>query len=209
MSGKNGSFRIGDLVTRGDKRGQVIGGAKGSWTVAFYDDKGKLGSPEAGIADAHLKAAGYQARMSNSGVGPLVEVAINAVVYAVIQKFRKSSQTFGPRFMSFALADAIYELVAKHFVEGWVPFLRPDALLRADDNGFFTSGDFKDAAKAIPIVIIQELASMVLPRQPKMFTHILKNAIDAYAAVAVGNIAGRFASGQMATTEGASPLYRW
>ena len=96
MSG-TASIGVGDIITRGGQRGQIIGGKKGSWTVAMFDDKGKLGSPSSGVADAELTRAGYKAFMSVSGIGPVLETALNSLVYAVIQKVRKSSSTFGPR----------------------------------------------------------------------------------------------------------------
>ena len=204
-SGSRGGLAVGDIVLKDKKRAQIIGGKKGSWTIATYDD-GKLGSPESGVADALLKSAGYRAHASQSGIAPVIEVAINATLYAIIQKFRKSDRTFGPRFMSFAISDAIYELLAKYYVEQYVPFLRPAALLKP--AGFFSNGDFMDGLKFIPIVIIQEIVHLF--NKQKAFQHLLKNSIDAFSAIVVGNVIGRGVSSKMTKEEGATEVpYRW
>ena len=205
-SGSRGGLAVGDIVLKEKKRAQIIGGKKGAWTIATYDDDGKLGSPESGVADALLKSAGYRAHASQSGIAPVIEVAINATLYAIIQKFRKSDRTFGPRFMSFAISDAIYELLAKYYVEQYVPFLRPAALLKP--AGFFSNGDFMDGLKFIPIVIIQEIVHLF--NKHKAFQHLLKNSIDAFSAIVVGNVVGRGVSAKMTKKEGATEVpYRW
>ena len=205
-SGSRGGLAVGDIVLKDKKRAQIIGGKKGAWTIASYDDDGKLGRPESGVADALLKSAGYRAHASQSGIAPVIEVAINATLYAIIQKFRKSDRTFGPRFMSFAISDAIYELLAKYYVEQYVPFLRPAALLKP--AGFFSNGDFMDGLKFIPIVIIQEIVHLF--NKQKAFQHLLKNSIDAFSAIVVGNVIGRGVSSKMTKEEGATEVpYRW
>ena len=41
-SGSRGGLAVGDIVLKDKKRAQIIGGKKGSWTIASYDDDGKL-----------------------------------------------------------------------------------------------------------------------------------------------------------------------
>ena len=69
-------------------------------------------------------------------------------------------------------------------------------------------GDFMDGLKAVPIVLIQEIVMKFMYKQ-KAFSHLLKNSVDAFSAIVVGNIAGRFAGSQIAAVPGATPVYRW
>ena len=87
-------FRIGDIIKQGESFGQITGGAKGSWTVKLYNDKGVLGAATTGVADADLTRAGYSKWMSKSGIDTAMEVAWNGIIYSIIQKFRKSNPTF-------------------------------------------------------------------------------------------------------------------
>ena len=212
MSGTEATLGVGDYIVRGDARGQIVGGnAKDGFSVAMFDKEGKLGAPESGVAATDLKNAGYRAYMSSSGLGPAYEVAINSVVYAVISKMRKSTTTFGPRFMSFMISDAIYEFGGKYFLEQYVPMLRPESLAKADATGWFSQGDFRDGLKAIPIILIQEIVQKFMYRQ-KAFVHAMKNAVDAYASIVAGNISGRVITASTKALPGANdqaPVYRW
>ena len=205
-SGERG-FRIGDIIQKGESHGQITGGAKGAWTIKLYNDKGVLGSAETGVADSALKAAGYQKYMSKTGVGSAMEVAWNGIIYAIIQKVRKSNPTFGPRFYSFVMSDAAYELFLKYFIENMVPFFRPEAVAAEETGWFPAQGDLQDAVKSIPIALLQELALKMIYRR-KLFSHFLKNLIDAFIAITGGNYSGRLFSTSFASITGAD-VYRW
>ena len=201
------AFRIGDIIQRGENYGKITGGAKGAWTVKMYDSKGVLGAAETGVADSELKRGGYTKFMSKTGANSAMEVAWNGIIYAIIQKIRKSNHTFGPRFYSFLISEASYELFLKYFVENMIPFFRPEAVAAAESNWFPAQGDFQDAVKTIPIVLVQELALKMVYRR-KFFSHFLKNLIDAFIAIAAGNYGGRLFSTSFASVTGAD-VYRW
>ena len=210
MSGSGAAeFRVGDIIQQGDNYGQITGGAKGAWTIKIYNDKGVLGTASTGVPDAELKRGGYQKFMSKSGVGAAMEVAWNSIIYAIIQKVRKSNPTFGPRFYSFVMSDAAYELFLKYFIENAIPFFRPEAVAAAASGWFPTQGDLQDAVKSIPIALLQEVALKMVYRR-KLFSHFLKNLIDAFIAITGGNYSGRLVSTSMAGITGSSSdVYRW
>jgi hypothetical protein len=200
-------FRIGDLIQRGENYGQITGGAKGAWTIKIYNDKGVLGSASTGVADSELKRGGYKKFMSKNGITSVMEVAWNAIIYAIIQKVRKSNPTFGPRFYSFVMSDAAYELFLKYFIENMVPFFRPEAVAAEETGWFPAQGDLQDAVKSIPIALLQELALKMIYRR-KLFSHFLKNLIDAFIAITGGNYSGRLFTTSFASITGAD-VYRW
>ena len=76
----------------------------------------------------------------------------------------------------------------------------------------FEKGDLQDALKAIPIVLVQQLIGKAW-KNKKFSNKLFKHTLDAYIAVAVGNMGGRLfsrGSGQIRGVAGKDPkLYNW
>lgn len=192
-SGKGGSgsgskeFRIGDYVREkgGDKRrGRIVGGDASAFQV---DIKGE---------DAPVSLAASALDRSNSTFGnfggQIKEVLLNSVLFAGIQGIRKSDTFGGQRSINFLISDALYELLLKGFVEGALPMIRPDSVVKKEDREkFFASSDFMNGvAKAIPIVAVMQAYGSVMQKHG-FSQNIGRNILDAAVACSVSNVIDR------------------
>ena len=76
----------------------------------------------------------------------------------------------------------------------------------------FERGDFQDALKAVPIVLLQQIIGKMWKN--KKFSHrLFKHALDAYISIAAGNVAGRLISRGSGTVRDIADkdakLYNW
>ena len=83
---------------------------------------------------------------------------------------------------------------------------RPDPV--AASGGWFELGDLQDALKAVPIVILQQIIQKLWKRK-SMGHRILKNTLDAYISVALGNVVGRGVTKMTGGRTGGSINYKW
>ena len=125
------------------------------------------------------------------------EIIGDALFYSIIEKFISKKPAFGTDTQTFMIADTIYNLLQptlmKFYPEGWQN-------LKSSDTGYLQSVDFKDAAHAVEIVIIQQLVGKFWKRTN--FTHgLLRHVATAYASVALNNIGGRMIHQKWSGTE--------
>ena len=163
---------------------QITGGEKDAWEITKTDDDTQTKEGEA-AADDTLVHAGIGRYLGAHGMQTAEEIAYNAVVYSVVQKLRKNV-FFGHQTVDFIIADAIYELVGKYFVDSMIPFAMPSSVAVGYGIGI---GEFQDGIlKSIPIVLIQQLVQKFM-RKSKMGHRLMHNFIDAAAACSIANVA--------------------
>ena len=134
-----------------------------------------------------LLHAGIGRFLGAHGIQTVEEIAYNAVVYSVVQKFQKNG-FFGHNTIDFVISDAIYELVGKYFVDSMIPFAMPSSVAMGYGLGV---AEFQDGIlKSIPIVLIQQIVQKVM-RKSKMTHRFMHNLLDAAAACTMANIAQR------------------
>jgi len=212
MSGSGSAIRVGDYVrleVSGEPRkGEIesVNKDKSQWTVRLFKKDGSREDTATEYATAELKRAGMMTFASKDGMSQVIEVALNSLVHGTIQKIR-SGPTFGDPFMTFVAADLIYEIFGKQLVDQFIPkIFRPDPVAAA--GGFFELGDLQDALKAIPIVILQQIVQKLWKRK-SMSHRLLKNVLDAYISVALGNVVGRGVTKMTGGRTGGSINYKW
>ena len=163
---------------------QITGGEKDAWKITGVDDATSAEESES-LKDDKLVHAGFGKYLGAHGMQTAEEIAYNAVVYSVIQKFRKNG-FFGHNTIDFMIADAVYELAGKYFIDTMVPFAMPPAVKIDYGIGI---GAFQDGIiKSIPIVLIQQLVQKFM-RKSKMGHRLMHNFIDAAAACSIANVA--------------------
>ena len=122
------------------------------------------------------------------------ELGGNALFYSIIQKIR-SNPTFGKRFFSFVGSDATYQLLLRHWVDHFIPFMRPASI---QNSLGIRVADIQDSLKAIPVTILQQIACKVFYGSP-LTAHLGKNLIDSFAAYTASNVAMRNLSAGVAS----------
>ena len=186
ISSSDKDIRIGDYVKEkaGKKRsGRVESGDKSAgWSVLIKGEKAPVP-----LTDDEVE----KSRNTFSDFGRnLKEVLLNSVAFASIQGIRKSDSFMGQRSVNFMISDALYEFLARGFVEDMIPFVRPDSTTGDDIKAWFSSKDFKNAAKAIPIVILMQLYGKMVHKHA-LGHNAGKNILDSFIAVAVANVVDR------------------
>ena len=80
------TFQKGDRVnvTALNEVGRIVGGENDKWQVRIDD------GPSSTYTNKELSEPSLQKNMSDGGMDNIMEVGANAVVYAIVQKIRKS-----------------------------------------------------------------------------------------------------------------------
>lgn len=209
-------FRIGqfvNLVTKtssgGEDRtlGRISAGSADSWTFQPVDDKFKdTSSASVGVKDENIEAAGLRKFASRTGTDQVVEVLFNTAVYGGGQSLIRKHKFLGPETTSFMVSDFLYEFVAKYYVQNMIPMIIPDAI-EADKNSWLQMGDLQDAAKALPIVAIQQIYCKIMHKH-KVSHRLLHRLIDAFGSITAANFLGRNLTDQM-TAKKDKKNYNW
>ena len=205
-------FGVGDHVSWTDKSdkkvktGVVTATPSGAnVTVQPLDKDFKdEGSPE-NIPKTDLSRAGIGKFMSRTGTDQATEIAVNTAFYSAIQALFRKHKAFGHETLSFLTADALYELLVKYYVTDMVAMMVPKAA--KDGGGWLEVGDAHDAAaKTIPIVVIQQIVCKFAYKH-RFGSGLLKQAVDSFAAITLGNVAGRNITRKSEDNKGKD--YRW
>ena len=207
------TFRPGDFVRYKDGDETVIakvvgessGKDKTKLSVQPLDKKFKPeGSPQ-DKAISDLSRAGVGNYLSRTGGDQAIEIAVNTAFYSAVQALFRKHKAFGHETMSFLASDALYELLVKYYLTDFVSMLVPTPV--ASGGGWFEMGDAHDAAaKTIPVVIIQQIVCKFAYRH-KFGAGLLRQAVDSFAAISLGNICGRNITRR--SDEGKSVPYNW
>ena len=206
-------FKVGDFVSYKEgsetKIGKVEGAAKGGektkLSVTEVDKEFKVTGSATDRDIKDLSRAGVGNYLSRTGKSQAVEIAVNTATYSAIQALFRKHKAFGHETMSFLASDALYELLVKYYAEDMVSMLVPKAA--ANGGGWFEMGDAHDAAaKTIPIVIIQQIVCKFAYRH-KFGAGLLKQAVDSFAAITLGNLMGRNITRR--SDEGKTVPYNW
>ena len=122
-----------------------------------------------------------------------LEIAWNTAHIAAIEKFYNKGKAFGQNTISFAIADAIWEIGGRQYLQPWLEtILNMPAPVEAED-AFIQMADFTDAMKALPICLVQKSYDKIRGRSfSKGFFRAL---VMDYIAVLAGNVTGRFVGG--------------
>ena len=122
-----------------------------------------------------------------------LEIAWNTAHIAAIEKFYNKGKAFGQNTVSFAIADTIWEIGGRQYLQPWLEtVLNMPAPAEAEDK-FVQMADFTDAMKALPICLVQKTYDKIRGRSfSKGFFRAL---VMDYIAVLAGNVSGRFAGG--------------
>ena len=181
---KTASFQPGDITVDKQNKTSVIksGNDKDGYTVV---QDGKDTQKQA--ADLTL----VREAMDWSHIA--LEVTGNALHHGILQKIQKRGW-FGPRTRAFAISDVVYETLGKSFFEPWFSDLIGMEAPRYAEDSFVQAADFKDALKAVPIALIQALVQKVMYKQG-LSSNLVRNAVEAYIAIAVANIDVRMIRG--------------
>ena len=186
-------FKIGQyVILKADKDKddvdvyQISEGKKDAWKLTKADDDAQAQLPTT-RKDEDILHSGLGNYLSAHGMQTVEEIAYNGVIYACIQKFRKSS-FFGAQTIDFVISDIIYELVGKYFVDSQLGFAMPAPVALGYGIGM---GEFQDGLlKTIPIVVIQQIVQKVMHKS-KMSHRFMKNLVDCAVACTVANVAQR------------------
>ena len=205
-------FKVGDYVSwtsKSDnkpKEGYVTATPPGSdVTVQPVDKDSKDAGSTQNIAKTDLSRSGVAKFISRTGTDQATEIAINTAFYSCLQALLRKHKAFGHETLSFLAADALYELLVKYYVTDMVAMMVPSA---AKDGGTWIEiGDAHDAVgKTIPIVLIQQLVCKFAYKH-RFGSGLLKQAVDCFGAITLGNVAGRNITRKSEKNKGAD--YRW
>ena len=183
---KNMTYEVGQVVeTLGGEIVTILGP---SAQAGYYNVENAAGEKES-VALTEIKGVytpSASTRLYNYK-GTALEVVSNGLNYAILQKIMGKSFLRSQRTHAFVISDGIYELVGKQYLEPMVlSMLRMEAPTVAKDQ-FIQSDDFKDALKAIPVVLIQQVFSKLFQKKG-WTTDILRNMIEAYVAMVASNV---------------------
>jgi hypothetical protein len=130
---------------------------------------------------------------------------VNTAFYSAIQALFRKHKAFGHETLSFLTADALYELLLKYYVADMISMMVPTAA--KDGGGWLEVGDAHDAAaKSIPVVVLQQIVCYFAYRH-RFGSGLLKQAVDSFAAITLGNVAGRNITRKSEKNKGKD--YRW
>ena len=122
-----------------------------------------------------------------------LEIAWNTAHIAAIEKFYNKGKAFGQNTMSFAIADTIWEIGGRQYLQPWLEtILNMPAPVEAEDS-FIQMADFQDAMKALPICLVQKAYDKLRGRS--FSKGFLRALVMDYIAVLAGNVSGRFVGG--------------
>jgi hypothetical protein len=208
-------FGVGEYVSWTDKSdkkvkvGRVTGPAtsdKLRLKVQEVDNEFKdVSGGETDRLISELSRAGIGKFMSRTGTDQATEIAVNTAFYSAIQALFRKHKAFGHETLSFLTADALYELLVKYYVTDMVAMMVPKAA--KDGGGWLEVGDAHDAAaKTIPIVVIQQIVCKFAYKH-RFGSGLLKQAVDSFAAITLGNVAGRNITRRSEDNKGKD--YRW
>lgn len=179
------TYSEGDVVkTVTGEIGTIVGP---SAQVGYYNLKNEESGEEESIALKDIASLVKKKNGMSDYKHTALEVVSNGLNYAILQKIQGKSFLRSPRTHAFVISDAIYELIMKHWAEPYILDMLGMEAPEVAEDAFVQSGDFKDALKAIPITLLQQIYSRLFQKKG-WTTDLMRNAVEAYIAIVVSNV---------------------
>ena len=170
------------------KRGQVIS-VNGDSLSVVADGKKTGEAVTVQRSDARLSRI---AAMKNKVGANVVEIVENVTIHGLVQRAMKKD-FFGPDSMSFAMAEALYELLLKETLAPFSDLIADRIIDPADEkpDGFLKSEDFKDTARKVGFTwLLTQLMKKFVYKQ-KFMDSAVRNFASQAGAIYASNVLDR------------------
>ena len=125
---------------------------------------------------------------------PLIqETAWNTIHYALIDRIVRKHKVLSSNNVAFLVTDLVYEMFEGQ-ISGMMNNIVDMSSYTGQPEGFIGVGDFGDALKAIPIVVVKRVV-MKMMKNHSFGSGFLKDLGVAFTALAASNVTGRALSG--------------